>query len=54
MDKEKIVEIIVEELKKLGFTIVSKKEETQKMYKSGFFTQKNILKVIPRYQKVES
>jgi len=43
MDKEKIVEIIVEELKKLGYTIISKKEETQKMYKSGFFTQKKYI-----------
>ena len=43
MNKEKIVEVIIEELIEMEYTISTKKEETQKMYKSGFFTQKRYI-----------
>lgn len=44
MDKEQIVRIIVEELRRLGYTI--KKEDTtmqQQPYKTGFFTEKKYI-----------
>lgn len=42
MDKEKIIEIIVDELKKLGYQVTKEKNMKDKDitgYKSGFFTQ---------------
>ncbi len=48
MNKEVIVEIIIEELKKLGYYVNTESQSTNlaKNYKSGFFTKEKYIKSV--------